>query len=75
MEIYQENIIDLLTKAKLGNPREDITGNISVPGLEEVCVNSEQAVSTQMLFIHNMLVMLPALFFNCLFYAASHQIW
>ncbi|KAL7632927.1 UNVERIFIED_CONTAM: hypothetical protein RMT77_016754 [Armadillidium vulgare] len=41
MEIYQENIYDLLTGEKITTVREDSHGQVNVLGLKEVCVINE----------------------------------
>lgn len=49
MEIYNENITDLLvgrsSRGKSLNIREDISGAVYVADLKEECVNCEESVS------------------------------
>lgn len=54
MEIYNENITDLLasreSRGKSLSVREDISGNVYVADLKEECVNCEESVSRMPIF-------------------------
>lgn len=59
MEIYNENITDLLagreTRSKSLSVREDASGIVYVADLKEVCANCEENVSIQKQFITRLL--------------------
>lgn len=60
MEIYNENITDLLasreSRGKSLSVREDISGNVYVADLKEECVNCEESVSVDAFFFFGGLI-------------------
>ena len=42
MEIYKEDVMDLLNGKKISTLREDVTGNVVAVGLEESVVTTEE---------------------------------